>query len=190
MNMRRNHQKPTDSRPDALRSSAPALLAAVSLLSASLGVSGTAAAEGSEPITGVNETNSTNIKLAQYSKTQLEYGNQSKQQLQSNQLKMQGLQSNQLKTQGLQSNQLKTQGLQSNQNKLERKAGKGQQEFLQSNQLKTQGLQSNQNKVERKALVKGQHIPEVGLTTRKKKSKASFSDMPVVKQQDKASPKM
>jgi 7-keto-8-aminopelargonate synthetase-like enzyme len=143
--MPKDHQKkPTDLR-EPLTSSAHVLLATVSLLSVSLGVSGATAANGSEPATDVEENNSTQLAQANFSKVQTQYTTQSMQQLQSNQQKIQGLQSNQ--------------------NKLERKAGKGQQEFLQSNQHKIQGLQSNQNKLERKPLVKGQHIPETSMQT-------------------------
>jgi len=132
--MPKDHRKPTDPRSERTVTPTPALVAAVSLLSASLGVSGTGPAQSSEQIRG-DQTNSVNIKLAQanYSKVQMDYTTQSKQQLQSNQYK------------------------------LERKAGKGPQEFLQSNQFKTQSPQSNQNKLERKPLVKGQHIPETSL---------------------------
>jgi hypothetical protein len=120
-NMPKDHQKPTDSRRESLLSSTPVLLAALSLLSASLGVSGTTPTEGSDSAIDVEKSKSTNTQLAQanFSKAQMQYTTQSGQKLQSDQQKIQGLQSNQ--------------------NKLERKAGKGQQEFLQSNQQKIQG---------------------------------------------------
>jgi hypothetical protein len=153
---------------------ASTVLAAVSLLSVSLGVSGAAPAEDSGSGTNTRDAKAADGKLAEaigtqdtLQRNQLKSGRQN---LQSNQIKMQGLRSDQNKQQ-LQSNQVKMQGLRSDQNKQQlqsnqvktrmrstqkgkhypkatlraRKAGKEQQEFLRSNQIKQQ-LQSNEQK--------------------------------------------
>jgi flagellar motor protein MotB len=129
--MPKDHRKSKKPRREPLLSSAPVLLAAMSLLSASLGVSGTTPAKGSESVDIEENTSKNAQRLAEAN-------------LQSNQQKLQR-KAGKGQEEFLQSNQIKLERkagkgqhefLQSNQIKLERKAGKGQQDLLQSNQIK------------------------------------------------------
>ena len=114
--MRHTQERPPPKQRDGT-STASAILAAVSLLGISLGVTEVAAAENVGSAAGIGETAASHLKLAQAGQTKQNV-------LQSNQYKRPASQNVQVKPQVTQS-KVKSQDVQSNRSKLQLQSGRG-----------------------------------------------------------------